>query len=52
MGSLPDPHALWPRVVELAGKFDEPGCRIRVTNEAGHVVILIGATAACQSPKH
>ena len=36
----------WPRVVELANKFDEPGRRIRVTNEAGDVVILVAVTAA------
>ncbi len=41
-------RAAWPRVVELASNVDEPGCRIRVVNEAGEVVILVGvASAGC-----
>ena len=41
-----DPRAAWSRVAELAKKVEEPGCRIRVTNEAHEMVILIGITAA------
>jgi hypothetical protein len=40
--ALQDPRAAWPRVVALAQNVDEPGCRIRVSNEAGDVVILVG----------
>jgi hypothetical protein len=44
--ALPDPSAAWSRVAELAKNVDEPGCRIRVTNEAGDVVVLVGIAAA------
>ena len=44
--ALPDPRAAWPRVAELAKNVDEPGCRIRVTNEAGEVLVLVGVAAA------
>lgn len=44
--ALPDSRAAWPQVVELAKKHDEPGCRIRVTNKDGDVVILVGIAAA------
>lgn len=44
--ALEDPRAAWPRVAELAKNFDEPGCRIRVTNAAGEVVVLVGVAAA------
>ena len=44
--ALPDPRAAWPRVAELARKVAEPGCQIRVTNEAREMVILIGVAAA------
>lgn len=44
--ALPDPSAAWSRVAELAANVDEPGCRIRVTNGAGDVVVLVGIAAA------
>jgi hypothetical protein len=44
--ALLDPRAAWPRIAELAKNVDEPGCRIRVTNEAHEMVILIGIAAA------
>jgi hypothetical protein len=44
--ALPDLKAAWPRITALAQTFDQPGGRIRVTNEAGDVVILVGVTAA------
>ena len=44
--ALPDPRAAWSRVAELAENVDEPGCLIRVTNEAGEVLILVGVAAA------
>ena len=43
---LPDPSAAWSRVAELAMNVEEPGCRIRVTNEAGEVIVLVGIAAA------
>lgn len=36
----------WPRVVEIAGRFSEPGHRIRVTDEEGSIVILVGVASA------
>ena len=40
--ALPDTSAAWPKIAELAKTFDEPGHRIRVRDEAGRIVILIG----------
>ena len=39
---LPDARAAWPKVAELAETFNEPGHKIRVRDEAGGIVILIG----------
>jgi hypothetical protein len=44
--ALRNVRAAWPRVVELVSSVDQPGCRIRVTNEAGEVVILVGVVSA------
>jgi hypothetical protein len=49
--ALPDPSAAWSRVAELAENIDEPGCRIRVTNGAGDVVVLVGIAAARHPPQ-
>ena len=38
-------NALWPRIVELA-KIYAPGCRIRVTDQAGEMIMLVGVTTA------
>lgn len=43
--ALPNSRAAWPQVTELADKFDGPGCRIRITNEVGEVVILVSVAA-------
>ena len=43
--ALPDTSAAWPKVAELAKTFDEPGHKIRVRDEAGGIVILIGVAA-------
>ena len=43
--ALPDASAAWPKVAELAKTFDEPGHKIRVRDEAGGIVILIGVAA-------
>ena len=36
---------LWPKVAELAKTFNEPGHKIRVRDEAGGIVMLIGVVA-------
>jgi hypothetical protein len=43
--TLPEPSAAWPRVAKFAQDVGEPGCLIRVTNEAGEVVVLVGIAA-------
>ena len=43
--ALPDASAAWPKIVELAKTFDEPGDKIRVRDEDGGIVILIGVAA-------
>ena len=43
--ALPDPSAAWPKIAKLAKTFNDPGCAIRVKDEAGGIVILIGVTA-------
>jgi hypothetical protein len=47
--ALPDTSAAWPKVAELAKTFDEPGCKIRVRDEAGGIVILIGVVTLRRS---
>ena len=44
--AVSDTRAMWLRIAELANKVEEPGCRIRVTNDAHEMVILIGIAAA------
>jgi hypothetical protein len=48
--ALPDTSAAWPKIAELAKTFDEPGHNIRVKDEAGGIVILIGVTALRRAP--
>ncbi len=38
--------ALWPMIIRLANELVEPGSVILVANEAGEVVIRIGAESA------
>jgi hypothetical protein len=45
MQSIDDPKTLWPRIVELA-KAHAQGCRIRVTDQSGAMVALVGVTTA------
>ena len=40
-----DPKVLWPRIVELA-KAHARGCRIRVTDQSGAMVALVGVATA------
>jgi len=42
---IQDSKELWPRIAELA-KIYAPGCRIRVTDQSGEMVILVGVTTA------
>ena len=39
---LPDTRAAWPEIVRLAKGVDQPGCKIRVLDESGRIVILTG----------
>jgi len=43
---LPDMKAVWEEIAALAGARDAEGRHIRVTNEAGGIVVLIGASTA------
>jgi hypothetical protein len=47
--ALPDTGAAWPKIAELAKTFDEPGHKIRVKDEAGGIVILIGVVTLRRS---
>ena len=50
--ALPDTRAAWPKIAELAKAFNDPGHKIRIKDEAGGIVILIGVTALrrCADP--
>jgi hypothetical protein len=39
-------RAAWPRIAALAKTIDAPGCRIRVTDQSGGIVILVGVASA------
>jgi hypothetical protein len=43
---LPDTRSAWPEISRLAEKFDQPGCKIRVLDESGRIVILTGVATA------
>jgi hypothetical protein len=47
--ALPDTSAAWPKIAELANTFDEPGYKIRVKDETGGIVILIGVVTLRRS---
>jgi hypothetical protein len=38
-------NSLWPRIKELASAHS-PGCQIRVIDQSGEMVMLVGVTAA------
>jgi hypothetical protein len=48
--ALPDTSAAWPKIAELAKTFDKPGHNIRVKDEAGGIVILIGVLRFAAAP--
>ncbi len=43
---LPNSIAVWPMVVKLAHKINEPGSLILVANDAGEVIIRVGIACA------
>jgi hypothetical protein len=43
---LPDMGAVWEQIAALAGARDAEGRHIRVTNEAGGIVVLVGVSTA------
>ena len=44
--AVTDSMAIWPIIVKLAHKIDEPGSLILVANEAAEVIIRIGIAHA------
>ncbi len=44
--AMRDPKAAWAVIAEMALATDEAGCRIRVTDETGAIVILTGVASA------
>lgn len=48
--ALADSRAAWPKIIGMAKTLDAPGCRIRVREQQGDTIILIGATAARRYP--
>lgn len=43
---LDSSRAAWPKIIDMAKTLDLPGCRIRVREQSGGTIILIGAAAA------
>jgi len=46
---LPHSRALWPRLAELAKSAYAPGRTIRVTNQLGEMIVVIGVAAALRA---
>ena len=44
--ALCDTRAAWPKIAKIARRITRPGCRIRVREQSGETIILIGAVAA------
>jgi hypothetical protein len=42
---LPELAAVWSKIGELARAVEEPGCKIRVKDQVGRIVILVGVEA-------
>jgi hypothetical protein len=40
------PKAAWPKIIKLAKSVNLPGCRIRVKEQSGETIILVGAAVA------
>jgi hypothetical protein len=43
---LPELAAVWSKIAELARAVEEPGCKIRVKDQTGRIVILVGVATA------
>ncbi|MGA9848225.1 MAG: hypothetical protein WBQ45_11370 [Roseiarcus sp.] len=43
---LRDIKSAWPKIAKIARSIGLPGCRIRVREQSGAIVILVGAAAA------
>ena len=43
--NLPNVGAVWTKIAKLAEAIDEPGYKIRVKDQSGGIVILIGIAA-------
>ena len=43
---LPNLAAVWSRIADLAREVEGPGYKIRVKDETGGIVILVGAATA------
>jgi hypothetical protein len=43
---LPDLSMVWSTIGAIASNIDEPGHLIRVSNEVGEILILVGVTTA------
>ena len=41
---LPDLNTVWDKVAELAEGIEAPGSQIRVTDESGQTLILVGVS--------
>ena len=48
--ALDSSRAAWPKIIKMANTLDLPGCRIRVREQSGGTIILIGAAAARRYP--
>jgi hypothetical protein len=40
---LPNPKAAWPKIANIAKRTKSPACRIRVRDQSGETIILVGA---------
>jgi len=43
---LQNTKAVWPKIVKLARSINLPGCRIRVREQSGATIILVGVAVA------
>jgi hypothetical protein len=43
---LPELAAVWLKIAELARAVEEPGCKIRIKDQAGRNIILVGVAVA------
>jgi len=43
---LRNTKATWPKIAKLANAVDAPGCFIRVKDQSGETVILVGVASA------